>query len=269
MKLLNETVALVDNDAPLPSNFQRLAELSLVIVVGLTGVGKSTVLRVLEDKGVSFQLLPGRREVTDEVIIPSLQKEDGETPHPVKDRVKRFEFTARYRAKYAGGMAHALASLAIDTAKVTDTIIFDGLRGLNEVQSAASEIPHARFIILDAPDTVRISRLLTRQDGFDTTTLADTPLNQALLTRLLNIPDIQAVLSDDDLQQIVQAAQISGAADDEVIKRATIIVEERRNYDSNAARIYLTRALPPAQVLVVDTTHRTATETAQEIMDWL
>jgi len=54
-----------------------------------------------------------------------------------------------------------------------------------------------------------------------------------------------------------------------VIKKVSIIVEERRNYDSQAARAYLLDTLPPERVLVVDTDAYPASDVAQQIADWI
>jgi hypothetical protein len=224
-----------------PSNFRPLTELQLVIMVGLTGVGKTTVLKLLRQTGLSFTLLPNRREITNEIIITSLQKEDGEPPQIISDRLKRFEYTARYRAKYPGGMAHALSQLAIDPAKADTLLIFDGLRGLNEVQHALTYFPKARFVVFDAPDLVRLTRLLKRGDIFDSTSLRTSLVSQNLMAALLAIPDIEAIFNEEKLRQIATAARAADISADTVIEKATIIVEERRNYDSRAARIHLTR----------------------------
>lgn len=252
-----------------PSNFRPLTELRLVIIVGLTGVGKTTVLKLLRQSGLSFTLLPNRREITNEIIIASLQKEDGEAPQIISDRLKRFEYTARYRTKHPGGMAHALGQLAIDPAKADGLLIFDGLRGLNEVQHALTYFPKVRFVVLDAPDLVRLTRILKRGDIFDSAIIRTSLVNQNLMASLLAIPDIGAVFSKEELRQIATAARAADISVDTVIEKATIIVEERRNYDSRAARIHLTRALPSSQVLVMDTATQPAEAVAQQMKGWL
>src|SRR4030081_2034453 len=136
----------------------------------------------------------------------SLQHEDGYPPTPVTDRVKRFEYTARYRARYPGGMAHALSRLAVDPAGAGSLLLFDGLRGLNEVQHAATYFPQGHFIVLDAPDTVRLARLLKRADTFDSIRLPASTEGQMMLTALISIPDIGTVFSAEQLRKISQAA---------------------------------------------------------------
>ena len=100
----------------------------------------STVIASLREK-LNFTLLPNRREITDEAIIRALQQEDDYPPTQVTDRVKRFEYTARYRARHPGGMAHALSRLFIDSTHAISLLLFDGLRGRNEVQQPPPLFP--------------------------------------------------------------------------------------------------------------------------------
>jgi hypothetical protein len=64
-------------------------------------------------------------------------------------------------------MAHALGQVVVKVAQENEQFIFDGLRGLNEVQHGSSYFPRSRFIVLEAPDVVRLNRLLNRGDQFD------------------------------------------------------------------------------------------------------
>jgi hypothetical protein len=214
-------------------------------------------------------LLPDRRKITDEIIIMSLQQEDGYAQTPVTDRVKRFEYTARYRDKYPGGMAHALSRLAVEPARLDSLLLFDGLRGLNEVQHAATYFPQARFVVLDAPDTVRLARLLKRGDSFDTTYLPTSTEGQTMLAALVSIPDIAVVFTAEQLRQISQVAHAAALPVDEVVRKASIIVEERRNYDSSTARVYLSSSLPRKQVLVMDTATQPPEAVAKQVLEWL
>ncbi len=252
-----------------PSNLRPLTELPLVIIVGLTGVGKTTTLELLSESGATITLLPNRRKITDEVIIISLQQEDGDTPHLVTDRVARFEYTARYRANYPGGMAHALSRLAIDPKLINSSLIFDGLRGLDEIVQAINYFPQARFVVLDAPDTVRLNRLLRREDAFDTTTINFSTRDNDLMSALLGIPEIEAVFNRDQINQIARVARTDQLSTDEVVKKVSIIVKERHNYDSKLACTHLTDTLPPQRVLVIDTSVQPAHQVASQLGEWL
>jgi dephospho-CoA kinase len=268
MKLLTDMIALISPTGERPPAFRPLTDLPLIILVGLTGVGKSTVISLLRSE-LDFTLLPDRRKITDDLIIMSLQEEDGYVPAPVTDRVKRFEYTARYRAKHPGGMAHALSRLAIDPARAASLILFDGLRGLNEVQYATGYFPQARFIVLDAPDIVRLGRLLKRADTFDTTKLSTSLQGQNIVKALSAIANIEAVFTEEQLRQIGSMAYYNDLSIEDVVKKASIIVEERRNYDSSTARVYLASVLPPKQVLVIDTAAHSPEAVAGQIKEWL
>jgi hypothetical protein len=269
MQLLADGVAFTFAGEQAPPNFQPLTELPLVILVGLTGVGKSTVVELLQGSDLSLTLLPGRRAITDEIIIASLQQEAGQPPHSVTDRVKRFEYTARYRAKFPGGMAHALSRLVVNLARVGDALIFEGLRGLEEVQHAVTYFPQARFIVLDAPDIIRLNRLLKRGDTFDTTILQTPLVDQNLVAVLRDMPGIETIFNEEQLHQIARLGHTDPNSMDTVVKKVTIIVEEQRNYDPNAARVYLNHALPPKRVLIIDTATHSPHAVAQRIVDWL
>lgn len=272
MKFLADAVAFTFESDDIPAGFQPLSAWPLVIMVGLTGVGKSTVLELLLKTGPDFTLLPNRREITDKIIIASLQSEAGQTPYLVTDRVERFEYTARYRAKFPGGMAHALSRLVIQPDHIKPLLIFDGVRGLNEVEHAVTFFPLARFIVLDAPDTVRLNRLLKRDDIFDKTGAgpkAGSLAGQNLVAALLAIPNVEVVFSTEELHQIANSTHSTQISTDEVIQKVSIIVKERRNYDSKTARDYLSRTLPAQQIVVVDTASHSAQAVAQQIANWL
>lgn len=267
MKFISDSLLFTPNNDNLPAGFAPLAALPLVIVVGLTGVGKSTVIDLLPPD-VPFTLLPNRRQLTDDIIITALQLADSDTPRPVTDRLKRFEYTARYRDKFGGGMAHALSQLSART-EAGSLLLFDGLRGLDEVRFGTQYLPQARFLVLDAPDRVRLARLVTRRDAFDRVQLPAPQTGQKLATRLAAIAGIDAVFSAEELREIARTAQTEGWFADDVLKKAAVIVEERRNYDSQAARDYLSGALPPAQLLVIDTAAQPAAAIAAQVAEWL
>lgn len=268
MKQLSEAIAFTGQQEEIPPAFRPLADFPLIILVGLTGVGKSTIISLLQTR-LDFTLLPDRRKITDEIIITSLQQEDGDVPTVVADRVKRFDYTARYRASYPGGMAHALSRLAVDPGRDGSLLFFDGLRGLNEVQHATTYFPQARFIVLDAPDITRLTRLLKRGDLFDTTKLPTSLEGQTMMAALKSIPYIEAVFSEEELSQISHFAYAGGLPLDELLKKVSIIVEEGRNYDSSTARVYLTSTLPRRQVLVIDTAVQSPEAVAKRIIEWL
>ena len=236
--------------------WQSLAQLEFLVLVGVTGVGKTTTLEALKAAGIGLSLLPDRRLVTDVVMIDTL------AGHPVSDREERFAWTARYREWHPGGMSEAIGNLAVNLELLRPPLVFDGLRGLEEVSDAANRYAKARFIVLDAPDTVRVQRLLKRSDAFDKMTMITS--NASTLEQLASIPGIGLVFSQIELEQL---ANLDLPAS-EIVAKCKIVVTERRNYDPVAAREYL-RSLPGERVLYVNTTAFSPLEVANRIGAWL
>lgn len=234
---------------------QRLAELPLTVLVGVTGVGKSTALAALA--GQAGRVLPDRREVTDAVMLWSL------AGRAVTDREERFRLTAQYRQTHPGGMAQALGSLWADTAVWGRHLVFDGLRGLDEVQYAATHFPRWRFIALGAPDVVRVRRLLGRADSFDRVQTEDVSDLRRALADLKGAGDVFSAAELDELAALGQ----EGHTPENVLAKAKIVVSERRNYDSQAAEVYL-HTLPPERALVLDTVTLGPAEVARAVTDW-
>jgi hypothetical protein len=233
-----------------------LATLEFVVLVGVTGVGKTTTLEASRTAGFMFSLLPDRRLVTDVVMIHAMAGK------PVTDREERFALTAQYRASHPGGMAQAIGSLSVNLQALPPPLVFDGLRGLEEVSYAANQYPKARFIVLDAPDTVRVQRLLGRSDAFDR---VQTPSSSgSVMAQLEAIKGVRDVFSSTQLEQLA-ALEIDT---NEVVAKTKIVVTERRNYDPIAARDFLAQ-LPGQRVLYVDTTASSPEGVAGKIKTWL
>ncbi len=228
----------------LAPNHSSLKNLEFYILVGVTGVGKTTTLEALQQLGVIFSSLPDRRIVTDAVIF------GGEK---ITDRQSRFECTAAYRQSHPGGMAQALEQVYVALA---EPILFDGLRGLNEVEYAATAFPKARFIALDAPDLTRVQRLLGRNDAFDAVQIRHHNLRQII--------GIENIFSQEEIAQL--EAIVSDPT--ELEAKVQIVVTERQNYDPKAANAFL-QALAPHRVLYQDTTLEPASGIAANIRAWM
>jgi hypothetical protein len=166
-------------------------------------------------------------------------------------------------------MAFALSRMAVNTEQATDLLLFDGLRGLDEVQHAAAYFPLARFFVLDAPDTVRLSRLLQRGDTFDVANVGSGQSRPDAVAALLAVPGVDVVFDTGQLRQITDSASAAGIPVETVVEKLSIIVKERRNYDSAAARDYLSARLDPNRLLVVDTARRPAEDIAAQAAEWL
>lgn len=255
----------------IPSGWQRLAEQSLVILVGVTGVGKSTTLRAMQQMGAAFTLLPDRRTLTDHLIIAELQRSEGVTPRPVVDRRERFDYTRQYRQRYPGGMAHALAQLWVDPLQLTGPPVFDGLRGSNEVGYALEHLPHSRFVVLHAPDAVRIRRLLGRNDAFDHIRAGHTrPADRTTLGTLadLGLDEAARYLSPDEQQALLALVQDGTISVDDLVRKVHIVIAERQNYDP-AAALAILQTSAPDRALVVDTTEHSPQDAARLILAFM
>jgi len=233
-----------------------LRDLPLTVLVGVTGVGKSTALAALGD----VRVLPDRREVTDAVMIAAL------AGRPVTDREERFALTARYRETHPGGMAQALGSLHADPAVWPLPLVFDGLRGQDEVQYAAAHFPAWRFVSLHAPDPLRVRRLLGRADRFDRVSATGPDGTPDLRSALALLNGVRDVFTPAELDALA-ALTDEGHAPDDVLAKTRIVVSERRNYDPQAARAVLA-ALPADRQIDLDTSVLGPDEVAARVRAW-
>lgn len=260
-----------------PASWVKIVDIPVLILVGLTGVGKSTAVDALRARMGSISLLPNRRKLADLLVIPAVQGWDGDLPAAVTDRRRRFEYTGRYRQRHPGGLAHAFSRLVLQRQQPVPASgavnIFDGLRGADEVTFAAQNLPLARFAILNAPDVVRVERLLQRQDVFDqvgenagrSSHPAHHPSpapgdgfrwEEVAEGRELFTPQEQTHLS-----ALVNRGEVESA---ELAAKIAIVAAERRNYDPGAAMKIL-RAAAPDRTLVVDTTTHTPAKVAAKL----
>lgn len=220
--------------APLP-------ELDLLVVVGLTGVGKTSFTRSL-----SWPLLPNRRQLVDHYVLPRL----GAAAAGL-DREQRFELTARWRRENVGGLAAALAAAYVEP---TWPLVFDGLRGEAEVAYARRHFPRARFVVLEAPARVRLERLLGRADAFDR--VAAGAAKQEQLHELA-----PAVLAPGEVEQLSAVYP-----PEYLVEKLKIIAAEQQNYHPTGPR----RALAGCErALFIDTTTASPPQAAHRVRDWL
>jgi AAA domain len=243
----------------LQAGFSTLSKLGFFVLVGVTGVGKTTTLEALKSAGWQFSSLPDRRIVTDVVMIEPLAGKS------VSDREERFALTAKYRELHPGGMAQAIGMLQLNLEQIKTPLVFDGLRGLEEVSFAAKTYPKARFIVLDAPDETRVERLLGRSDAFDS--ISNSHPSGATLEQLQAIKGVEKVFSQHQLEKFANLEH-HGLSPSEIVAKTKIVVTERRNYDPIEARDYLLQ-LDSKRVLYIDTTTAKPEIIAQRIMDWV
>lgn len=137
----------------------------LIIIVGLTGVGKTTMMNTLTKSGLNFTLLPNRRTLTTELIIPYIAAINGNKIETIC-RLERFKYTRQYQKQFPSGMGNILTQLQINSHTINYPLIFDFLRGQNEVNYGAKTLKKAKFVLLSAPLSVRLKRLFTRYYAF-------------------------------------------------------------------------------------------------------
>jgi broad-specificity NMP kinase len=263
-----ELAAGVGIGSPAPADWECVADRPLLIIVGVTGVGKSTALQAVQDAGLDYHLLPDRRDLTDRLIIPSVQAERGEPLEPVRDRKQRFEYTRSFREQHAGGMAHALSQLWIDPQILDGALLFDGLRGANEVRYAASLLPLALFVVLEAPDVARVSRLMGRGDPFDQ--IGGEGAENANLDQVQHFADVGAPQAGEYFSRLEEQALLelvrTGAVSAESLRESlAIVMEERRNYDPAATSAALLEDAP-FRTIIVDTQRHSPEQVADRII---
>lgn len=209
--LSNTKLYLPGEDAP--EKTRQLTQMPLLILVGLTGVGKTSLIQAL-----NYPTLPDRRELVDRYVFPLY----GYAPGQPLDRSERFALTRRFRQEHPGGVAEILAH---SRAVPTWPLLFDGLRGEEEVRFALEHLPLSYFVVLEARDLTRLSRLLTRGDAFDRVQVD--PSNRAALRALA-----QGVLSEGELEQALSW----NVPVHELTAKLKIVAEERKNYNPDGAR---------------------------------
>jgi hypothetical protein len=118
--------------------------------------------------------------------------------------------------------------------------------------------------MLDAPDVVRVLRLVGRNDSFDRTTPTAAASTAITLGDLL-VDEVGALFSEEEvahLQALIAEGAISA---EEVRAKARIVSEERRNYDPVATRRTLESA-GSERALIVDTTAYDSSAVAEMIL---
>jgi hypothetical protein len=256
---------------PLPDGWVPVTDCECLVLVGLTGVGKSTVLSRLSDGPMDLLMLPDRRALTDLLMIPYVQRMDGLPVEPVRDRTTRFDLTRRYRQRFAGGMAHAMSGLSLSRRAAARAAVFDGLRGANEVSHAAELMPQARFLMLDAPDWVRIQRLVSRRDGFDSVASSASSAGSGTVMdslAALGVSELLDIVDDTEASKLMDMVRDGTVSVDELAATARIVAAERRNYDPTATQEALVSAAPE-RTLVVDTSVLSPDDIVQRTVQWL
>lgn len=191
--------------------FRPLGEQALLMLVALTGTGKSTTLDRLRARlgGAGMGIIPTRRELADWIAIPMAQALADEPIEPIRDRARRFACTRRFAEQAPGGLAAAFSWLYL--ADGCDGILFsEGIRGHNEIRYALDHFPRWRIVELTLHPLTRLRRLSGRRDDFDR---ADGSSDLSFLPRQLRR----------EAKALVKAGEITAAA-------LAIVEAEAANY---------------------------------------
>lgn len=264
-QIFQEVYSGISIGAPLPQGWVSIRNEPLLIIVGLTGVGKSTITNTLSQAGLNFTLLPNRRTLTTELIIPNIAATNGQNVQTIC-RIERLKYTRQYQRHFPGGMGYLLTQLGVNPSEISYPLIFDGLRGENEVTYAANTFKTAKFLVLDAPISVRLKRLLIRNDSFDK--IANNKMTEAeglMSFANLGIPEASRLFSFDEEQEILDLVRKGIYSSMDVCERLKILLEEGINYDPVATKFAL-EAIAPERTLVIDTTIYTPQQIAQKVI---
>ena len=148
--------------------WHALGEHDLVMLVALTGAGKSTALAQLRRRlsGLDVDVIPTRREVADWIAIPFAQHWSGAPLAPEPDRVRRFALTRLFAGRVAGGMAAAFSWLNLAD-EYGRPVLCEGIRGDVEIRHALTRFPRWRIVELALDPLTRLRRLSHRREAFD------------------------------------------------------------------------------------------------------
>lgn len=249
-----------------PGPGEALRERPIIILVGLTGAGKTTTVGRLQMFLPLAAVLPDRRALTDRLILPMMTG----SPEPVADRVERFRLTAAFKERHPGGMGDVLGWLLLPPGLPAGPILFDGLRGEAEVAAAAS-LPDARFLVLECSPQGRLRRLCGRDDPFDRAAvgIAEPVASDAVaaVRRALAVSGFDTLVTPAEAGRMAAELARDGTGPGDVARKAAIIVEESRHYDPSAARAALLQRAP-SRTLVIDTDALGSDQVAATAVAW-
>ena len=250
-----------------PPGWQPISSLRLIIIVGVTGTGKTTATKNLTKNGFDFQLLPDRRFLTDKLIIAPLQREDCQEVKTLP-RMQRVPYIRRYKQRHPAGLAYAVSKLFVDPTTCKDFWVFNGLRGEEEVKYAIEAIPKAQFIVLDAIDIVRAQRLIRRHDPYDQMQEKEHKANIEKVDSFeaIGVPEAAEMFSTEEEQQLLKMAKNGHVKVTEVRDILKLLSVERSLYKKEAT-ISTLLSLAPDRTLLIDTTSQKPETVTKKIID--
>jgi hypothetical protein len=251
-----------------PPGWKAITNFPLIIIVGVTGTGKTTFTNNLVEAGYDFELLPDRRDLTDQLIIAPLQREDHQEVRALP-RMQRVPYIRHYQQRHPAGLAYAISQLYVDPAVCSKFLIFNGLRGESEVQYSIDASPKSQFIVLDASNIVRAKRLLERKDSYDRTSKYKqenlSMLEKAASFDALGVPEAAEIFSLDEEQSLLEMTRNGNVTVAELRDILQLLCVERSLYNKDET-IATLLSLAPERTLVIDTTTLNPKEVTKKII---
>lgn len=262
-----------------PEGWRAITAFPLLILVGGSGVGKSVAIQQLTQRWhpEALYMLPNRRELTDRLVVAPLQRADGAEVKAL-GRMEKLAYIRRFRQLHPPGLAYPFAHLWVD-GRLLDgrgLLVFDGLRGEEEVRFAAAALPQARFAAFDAPVFVRLCRLINRNDAYDsvsgfparpaskTVQITDggplnsdgtnhrDPQNSTSLCERLGVPEACGMFSPAEEEALHGLLASGEVAEKDLRDRLKVLAGEYGLYDVEAA-IRILNDLAPDRTVTIDT----------------
>lgn len=244
---------------------KKISSLPLYILIGLTCTGKSTLILNLTKDSQHFKVMPNRRDITSKCIIEPLQFFLGK---PVGDlqRIDRYSYVGKFREYYYGGMAYVLDNIYLKNINPS-CLIFDGLRGENEVKYAVEKFPKAHFIALITSDFNRLIRLIFRDDPHDRT---NKPYYQVPLKKIKKLSDIDQLFSildfsDDEKNEIIKLLEATQNAFYKISNLLKILAKDKQLNNPDSSIAFL-KKYAFEKSYIYDNSHSEATAIAEKVI---
>ena len=252
-----------------PHGWQSILNFPLLIFVGGMGAGKSTTLDLLREgeylEVLGFRpfRLPDRRELTERLIIADMQREMGEPVRKLK-RLERVSYIIRYKGEQPAGLAFSISRLAMNVQEMQNPeslfLVFDGLRGEDELKFTLSEMPMARLVMFHTQDIVRLERLLERDDAYDKINGDVISDEQSLVEELKQFEFI----TFDEINYLLEIVSSGKIIVEELLRKLKLLEVEYSMYDVHNTRQIL-QDLGGDRTIEVDTTMEKPNQIARKI----